>query len=88
MQHAVAPNKPFFCYYATGTAHAPHHAPENWIDKFKGKFDQGWDEVREETPARQKKLGVVPQGTRLTERSKGIAAWDSLNDRKRNCTLE
>ncbi|MEZ6069943.1 MAG: arylsulfatase [Pirellulales bacterium] len=83
MQHAVAPDKPFFCYYATGTAHAPHHAPKEWIDKFKGQFDQGWDKVREETLARQKKLGVVPQGTRLTERSEGIAAWDSLNDKEK-----
>ncbi len=83
VQHAVAPDKPFFCYYATGTAHAPHHAPKDWIDKFKGKFDQGWDNVREETLTRQKELGVVPQGTRLTERSKGIAAWDSLNDKEK-----
>jgi arylsulfatase A-like enzyme len=79
MQHAVAPNKPFFCYYAPGTAHAPHHAPKEWIERFKGKFDQGWDEVRKETIARQKQLGVIPQNTRLTERSKGIRAWDSLN---------
>ncbi|KAA5542780.1 sulfatase-like hydrolase/transferase [Roseiconus nitratireducens] len=83
MQNAVAPDKPFFCYYATGTAHAPHHAPKEWIDKFDGQFDQGWDKVREETLARQKELGVVPQGTRLTERSKGIAAWDSLNDKEK-----
>ncbi|MEZ6049429.1 MAG: arylsulfatase [Planctomycetaceae bacterium] len=83
MQNAVAPDKPFFCYYATGTAHAPHHAPKEWIDKFKGKFDQGWDEVRKETLARQKKLGVVPQGTKQTERSKGIRAWDSLNDKEK-----
>ena len=83
MQHAVAPNKPFFCYYATGTAHAPHHAPKEWINKFKSEFDQGWDKVRNETLARQKELGVVPAGTRLTERSKGIPAWDSLNDREK-----
>jgi arylsulfatase A-like enzyme len=83
MQHAVAPDKPFFCYYATGTAHAPHHAPKEWIEIFKGKFDQGWDKVREETLARQKSLGVVPPETQLTERSKGIAAWDSLDDREK-----
>jgi arylsulfatase len=83
MQHAVAPDKPFFCYYATGTAHAPHHAPREWIAKFKGQFDQGWDKVREETLARQKKLGVVPPNTRLTERSKGIPAWDSLNAKQK-----
>ena len=83
MQHAVAPNKPFLCYYATGTAHAPHHSPKEWTAKFKGKFDQGWDEVRKQTLARQKALGVVPPGTRLTERSKGIPAWDSLDDRQK-----
>ena len=83
MQHAVAPNKPFFCYYATGTAHAPHHAPKEWIAKFDGKFDQGWDKVREQTLARQKELGVVPQSTKLTERSPGIAAWDSLDNREK-----
>ena len=83
MQNAVAPDKPFFCYYATGTAHAPHHAPKEWIDKFQGKFDQGWDEVRKETLARQKQLGVVPSATILTERSPGIPAWDTLNDRER-----
>ena len=66
-------------YYAPGTAHAPHHAPQEWIAKFKGQFDQGWDKVREETLARQKKLGVVPQDTKLTERSAGIPAWDSLD---------
>jgi arylsulfatase A-like enzyme len=79
MQHAVAPNKPFLAYYATGTAHAPHHAPKDWIEKFKGKFDHGWDVVRKETLARQKALGVVPANTKLTERSSGIPAWDSLN---------
>ena len=79
MQNAVAPTKPLFCYYATGTAHAPHHAPKEWIEKFEGQFDQGWDEVRSETLARQKELGVVPTGTKLTERSKGIRPWSELN---------
>ena len=69
--HAVAPDKPFFVYYAPGTAHAPHHAPKEWIAKFKGQFDQGWDKVREETLARQKQLGIVPQDTKLTPRSDG-----------------
>jgi arylsulfatase len=77
-QHALAPDKPFFMYYAPGTAHAPHHAPKEWIDKFKGQFDQGWDKVREETLGRQKKLGVVPPNTKLTVRPKEIPAWDSL----------
>ena len=79
MQKAVAPGKPFFAYYAPGTAHAPHHAPKEWIDKFEGKFDQGWDKQREMTFARQKEMGVIPANTKLTVRSPGIDAWDSLN---------
>jgi arylsulfatase A-like enzyme len=79
MLRSVAPNKPWLQYYAPGTAHAPHHAPKEWIEKFKGHFDQGWDKLREETLARQKRLGIVPQNTKLTERTKGIPAWDSLN---------
>jgi len=77
--NAIAPDKPWVTYYAPGTAHAPHHAPKDWIAKFKGQFDQGWDKVREETLARQKAQGVVPQDTQLTERSAGIPAWDSLD---------
>lgn len=80
MQHAVAPNKPFFMYYATGTAHAPHHAPKEWIEKFKGKFDHGWDRQREITFEEQKKKGIIPSNTELTERHDVIASWDSLND--------
>jgi len=81
---AAAPDKPFFLYYTTGTAHAPHHAPKDWIAKFKGRFDQGWDRVREETFARQKELGIVPANTKLTTRPKEIPAWDSLTaDQKR-----
>jgi arylsulfatase A-like enzyme len=84
MQHALAPNKPWFLYYATGTAHAPHHAPKDWIAKYKGQFDQGWDKVREETLARQVKLGVVPPNTQLTKRPEQLPAWDSLSsDQKR-----
>lgn len=84
MQHAVAPKKPWLLYYVPGSAHAPHHAPKDWIAKFKGKFDQGWDKVREETLARQKQLGVVPQNTQLTKRPEQIPAWDSLSaDQKR-----
>jgi arylsulfatase A-like enzyme len=84
MQHALAPNKPWLLYYATGTAHAPHHAPKDWIAKYKGQFDQGWDKVREETLARQIKLGVVPANTKLTARPEQILAWDSLSkDQKR-----
>ena len=77
---SLAPDKPFFAYFATGATHAPLHAPKEWIDKFKGQFDQGWDKVREETLRRQKELGVVPQSTRLTPRPAEIPAWDSLSD--------
>jgi arylsulfatase A-like enzyme len=84
MQHALAPTKPWLLYYATGTAHAPHHAPKEWIAKYKGQFDQGWDKVREETLARQIKLGIVPPNTQLTKRPEQIPAWDSLSvDQKR-----
>jgi len=79
MQNATAPNKPFLAYYAPGTSHAPHHAPQEWIAKFKGKFDQGWDKVREETFARQKAAGIIPENAQLTARPDSIPAWDSLN---------
>jgi arylsulfatase len=78
-QNSLAPDKPFFAYYSPGLTHAPHHAPKEWIAKFKGQFDQGWDKVREETLDRQLKAGVVPAGTKLTPRPKEIPAWDSLS---------
>ncbi len=77
-QQSLTPDKPFYVYFATGATHAPHHAPKEFIDKYKGKFDQGWDKLREETFARQKALGVIPQDAKLTERPKEIPAWDSL----------
>jgi arylsulfatase len=77
-QKALSPDKPFLLWYAPGTAHAPHHAPKDWIARFRGKFDQGWDKVREETLARQKAMGVVPANTQLTARPDIIPAWDSL----------
>ena len=76
--NAMAPQKPFFVYYAPGTAHAPHHAPEEWIAKFKGQFDQGWDKVREQTFKRQKDVGVIPADAVLTPRPDSISAWSSL----------
>jgi len=79
-QHdAVAPDKPFFLYFATGATHAPHHVPQEWIDKYKGHFDQGWDKLREETFARQKALGVIPANAELTPRPAELPAWDSLS---------
>jgi len=77
--NSVAPDKPWLQYYAPGTAHAPHHAPKEWIAKFKGQFDQGWDKLREQTLARQKQLGIVPQSTKLTPRPANIPAWDSFD---------
>jgi arylsulfatase A-like enzyme len=81
---AAQPDKPVLLYYAPGTSHSPHHAPKHWIARFKGKFDMGWDKMREESLARQIRLGVVPRGTKLTPRPASIPAWDSLSaDQKR-----
>jgi len=83
-QKAITPDKPFFVYFAPGATHAPHHVPKDWIAKWKGKFDQGWDKVREETLARQIKMGVVPAGTMLAPKAEGIPDWDTLSaDEKR-----
>ena len=79
-QNSLAPDRPFFAYYSPGLCHAPHHAPKEWIAKFKGRFNQGWDRLREETLERQIKLGVVPAGTKLTPRPKEIPSWDSRSD--------
>ena len=78
-QKSLMPDKPFFMYFAPGATHAPHHVPKDWIDKYKGKFDQGWDKVREETFARQKELGVIPNDCQLTKRHEQIPAWDSIS---------
>lgn len=75
---SIAPDKPFFLYVAPGANHAPHHAPKDWIERFRGQFDVGWDAYRAQTLERQKALGVVPADTQLTERSEGLPAWDSL----------
>jgi arylsulfatase A-like enzyme len=77
-QKALLPDKPFFVYFAPGAAHAPHHVPKEWADKYKGKFDQGWDKLREEIFARQKKLGVIPKECQLTQRHKEIPAWEEM----------
>lgn len=77
-QKAAAPDKPFFVYVAPGSTHAPHQAPPEYIARFKGKFDQGWDKVREETFRRQIAMGIVPKGTKLTPRPAEIPAWDTL----------
>jgi arylsulfatase A-like enzyme len=79
-EKSVTPDRPFFIYYAPGATHAPHHVPKDWLDKFKGQFDQGWDKYREEAYARQLKLGVVPPDTKLTPRPAEIPAYDTLTD--------
>ncbi len=77
---SIAPDKPFFLYVAPGANHSPHHAPREWIDRFKGKFDAGWDEYRQETFNRQVALGIIPRDAKLTTRSEGLPAWNSLNE--------
>src|SRR5207247_7105480 len=75
----IAPEKPFFLYYAPGACHAPHHVPKEWSDRYKGKFNEGWDKLREEIIARQKQIGIIPQDAQLTVRPKEIQAWDGMN---------
>jgi arylsulfatase len=83
-QKALTPDRPFFVYYAPGAVHAPHHVPQEWIDRWKGKFDNGWDGMREEILARQIKLGIVPKGTKLAPKPDAIPDWNTLSaDEKR-----
>lgn len=83
-QHrAYAPDKPFFMYWAPGAAHGPHHIFQAWADKYKGKFDQGWDKLREEIFARQKALGWIPANTGLTPRADTMAAWNDIPESER-----
>ncbi|MEZ0388118.1 MAG: arylsulfatase [Verrucomicrobium sp.] len=82
-QQSLTPDKPFYMYFATGATHAPHHAPKEWIEKYKGQFASGWDKLREETFARQKKMGVIPENTKLTARPKEIPAWDDMSAQQR-----
>jgi arylsulfatase A-like enzyme len=79
-QKSLMPDKPLFMYFAPGATHAPHHVPEEWSAKYKGRFDAGWDALRDETLARQLELGVVPDGTDLTARPAEIRAWDEVAD--------
>ena len=78
-EKSLTPDEPFFIYFAPGATHAPHHVPKEWIAKYKGKFDQGWDKLREETLARQIRLGVVPAGTKLAPKPEAIKDWASLS---------
>jgi arylsulfatase len=89
LRKAVDPAKPFFAYYTPGTAHAPHHAPAEWIEKFRGKFDQGWDKQRIETFERQKKIGVIPPDAILNPTPDDYRKWDDLSDdMKKVCARE
>ena len=79
----VAPNKPFFMYFCTGTAHAPHHVPKEWADKYKGKFDDGWDPYREKVFANQKKMGIVPATAELSRHDPDVQDWNKLKPEER-----
>ena len=79
-QNSIAPDRPFFLYYATGATHAPHHVPQEWVEKYKGKFAHGFDKQREITFKRQKELGVIPQDAKLTPRMKQVPGWDSYDE--------
>ena len=78
-QKNANPDKPFFLYYSTGACHAPHHAPKEFINRYRGKFDQGWDKWREQILDRQKKMGVVPENTQLSPRPEWVQEWESLS---------
>ena len=82
-QKALAADKPFLAYYAPGATHAPHHVPKEWADRYAGKFDHGWDAQREQTFARQKELGVIPQDAELTARHDVIPAWEDTDEEMR-----
>ena len=84
--NAAAPEKPFFLYYVPGGTHAPHHPTPEWIAKMKGKFDMGWNEMREQIFANQKKLGVIPQNTQLTPWPDSLPKWDTLNPDQKKVT--
>ncbi len=78
-QKALTPDRPLFIYYAPGATHAPHHVPKDWIARWEGQFDQGWDKLRDQILARQIEQGIVPKGTRLAPMPEAIPAWDTLN---------
>ena len=82
-QQSMTPDKPFFVYFSTGAVHAPHHVSKEWSDKYKGKFDQGWDKVREETVKKMKKIGIIPENTNLAPKPEDIKDWDKLSKDER-----
>jgi arylsulfatase len=82
-QQSMTPDKPFFVYFATGAVHAPHHVSKEWSDKYKGKFDKGWDAIREETVIKMKKMGIIPEDTKLAPKPEDIKDWDKLSEDER-----
>ena len=82
-QEAFAPDKPFFMYWATGAVHGPHHVEQDWVDRYKGRFDDGWDAYRERTFARAKEIGWIPEDTELTSRPESLESWDSVPENER-----
>jgi arylsulfatase A-like enzyme len=86
-QHTLTPDKPFFTYFATGATHAPHHAPKEWIEKYKGKFDMGWDKLREQTLAKQIEMGIVPKDTKLAPKPEVIKDWESLSAKEKEGSM-
>jgi arylsulfatase len=79
-QKALTPDKPFFVYFAPGATHAPHHVPQHWIERWEGKFEQGWDTLRDEILARQVESGIIPEGTPLAPKPSAIPDWEDLTD--------
>ena len=86
-QHSIYPGQPFFLYLALGATHAPHQAPQEFIERYRGRFDAGWDTIREEWFARQQEMGIVPAGTQLAPRNRGVEAWDGMSENARNFAL-
>lgn len=82
-QRSLTPDKPFFLYFAPGATHAPHHAPKEWIDKYKGQFDMGWDKLREQTFQQQKLMGIIPADSKLSPRPKEIPGWDQFSEEEK-----
>ena len=84
--NAAAPDQPFFLYYVPGGSHSPHQPTKEWIDKFKGKFDMGWNAMREQIFANQKRLGVIPENAKLTDWPDDLPKWDTLRPTRRSCS--
>ena len=81
-QQALTPDRPFFVYFAPGAVHAPHHVPQSYIDKWAGKFDEGWDVIRQRIFEQQKKLGVIPKNTKLADKPADIKDWADLSEKQ------